>query len=175
MRAHGQSRLWLRHLSGCLPMEPPGSGLRAYAISAENPAVGGSRQNRVRRRPERFAISPSIEIALVVRRGGLSRIVSRQSSETHEVARTGAQRLYRGGKLETRGWRREPHPHLRMPKKAGRLRRFRRCGICPMGALAHPMSARGSRWSNKLRTLRAQQSLSAGVEGLITILVVLGV
>jgi hypothetical protein len=44
-----------------------------------------------------------------------------------------------------------------------------------MGTLAHPMNARGSRWSKELRMLRARQPFPAGVQGLITILAALEV
>jgi hypothetical protein len=123
-------------------MEPALSGFHSCLISAKNVDVARSRGIQSScGRSVRLPVSPSIGVTFIAERGGLSRTVSRQSGKADKVARIGAQRLHRGWKLQARSWQPKPIPPLRVLKKAGGLWRLGRCGICPMGALAHPMNA----------------------------------
>ena len=153
-RIHGQARIRVRYLPGCLPVQPQGArdsfgGIPAARGKRSNAHAGtkGSRGNRARGMwaPRvsirgRVAFRAASGMACGNERGGVSRSLPRERHETHEVERAGAQRVHCVGQYQACAGYYRRRTHSCAVAAAGAVGGTRGRGICPMGLGTHPIS-----------------------------------
>src|SRR6266849_5816370 len=143
-RADGKSCVRLRHLPGRLPVEPARADCRDTAVPAKSFSTTRRKPHRYFSPAARRITFPSkIRMAPWTYGSRLSRALSRKPRQTHQMAWSDPQCLHRAREF------RPAAGHGGSPSNqryVGAARGFGGSGprrICPMGTLAHPITARG--------------------------------
>jgi len=127
----GAAHIWLRYLSGRLPVE-------SQRTRHDGKCIPTSKLQFATRHSRPRHLLTESRTASLHERSGVSRDISKQPSEAHEMERPDSQCLYRAGKFQPAGC--GAATRYLAPGAPCRFRRVSDLGICPMGYFAHRRS-----------------------------------